>query len=134
MPSRPAGTVVWVLVLLLAGSAGVALSLATAPVASEATSRDQMDSPYLIPVFLVLALLTALVEWLAGRRGFWWGLVAPLPFLVWFVMGVVRGAGGEQGLWPVGLIFLLVLALVHAGIALAAVSVVPKHRRGPTAS
>jgi hypothetical protein len=135
MPSRPVGTVLSVLVLLAAGAAGVAASLATSPQVSATASPDLMDSPYLLPVFLLLALITALVEWWAGRKGFWWGLVAPAPFLVWFAVVVVRDEmdGGSQGLWPVGLLFLLVLALVHAAIARAAVSVIPKHHRRPSA-
>ncbi|GGK73206.1 hypothetical protein Sme01_07150 [Sphaerisporangium melleum] len=128
MPSRPAATVFWALALLVAGIAGVALCLATVPVIAERPPPDLLDSSLLIPVFLGLALLTALMEKATGRKDFRWGFVAPVPFLVWFVASVVR-SGDEQGLWPIGMVFLVVLTLVHAGIALAAVAIVPRPRR-----
>lgn len=109
----------WAVALLLAGSAAVALCVTTAPVVSADAPRDFFDSPFLLPSFAVLALLSGLAGWFAPRLGFVWGLAAAAPFFAYFAAGVVRDlrGGGGQGLWPVGLIFLVGLTLVPVAAA-----------------
>ncbi|WP_433509404.1 hypothetical protein ACQP2T_36285 [Nonomuraea sp. CA-143628] len=111
---------VWALVLVVVGAVAVALCVATSPVASAEAPREFFDSPFLLPAFLVLAVLAGLAGWFAPQVGFLWGLLAAAPFYVYFASGVVRELReGGQGLWPVGLLYLVGLTLIPLIAALA---------------
>lgn len=113
---RLTSAILWTVVLLLACSGAVTLCLLTSPVAMPDGRRDFFDSPYLFASFVVLAAVSALAAWLVPREGLWWGVLAASPFYVVFLVDILAGhKGGEgQGLWPVGLIFLLGLTLIPA--------------------
>ncbi|MEZ0071296.1 hypothetical protein [Planotetraspora sp. GP83] len=121
MPRPQLGAVtVWTIALIVAGSVAVAICLITSPLASSDAPRDFFDSPYLLPAFLCLGILAGLAGWLVPRAGFLWGLLAAAPFYVVFAAGVIREAGGDgQGLWPVGLMFLVGLTVIPVVAALA---------------
>jgi len=105
--------IVWALILLVAGSIAVALCVVTSPVVSADAPRDFFDSPYLLPAFLALAVLAALAGWFVPQVGVLWGLLAAGPFYVYFAPAVVKELReGGQGLWPVGLLFLVGLTLI----------------------
>ncbi|MEV6156401.1 hypothetical protein AB0L53_39255 [Nonomuraea sp. NPDC052129] len=111
---------VWALVLVVVGAVAVALCVATSPVASAEAPREFFDSPFLLPAFLVLAVLAGLAGWFAPQVGLLWGPLAAAPFYVYFASGVVRELrGGGQGLWPVGLLYLVGLTLIPLIAALA---------------
>ncbi|MFD1539546.1 hypothetical protein [Nonomuraea guangzhouensis] len=111
--------IAWALILVIAGSVAVALCIATAPVASADAPRDFFDSPFLLPAFLVLAVLAGLAGWFVPQVGVLWGLVAAAPFYVSFAPAVIKELReGGQGLWPVGLLFLVGLTLIPVAAAL----------------
>lgn len=118
---RLSGTTAWLLILVTMGTAAAAFCMLTAPVISATASRDFFDSPYLLPAFLVLTVLSGLAGWFAPTWGFRWGLVATVPFYVLLVVNIIREetGGGGQGLWPVGLLFLVFLTILPVGAALA---------------
>ena len=107
------------LALVVAGSIAVAVCVVTATVIAPDAPRDFFDSPYLLPSFLGLAVLAGLAGWFAPQVGVVWGLIAAAPFFVYFVVNVVKGFGeDDQGLWPVGLLFLVGLTLIPCAAAL----------------
>lgn len=111
--------IVWAVILLVAGSLAVALCVVTAPVASPDAPRDFFDSPYLLPAFLVLAVVAGLAGWFVPQVGVLWGLPAAAPFYVSFAPAVIKELReGGQGLWPVGLLFLVGLTLIPLVAAL----------------
>jgi hypothetical protein len=105
--------IVWALILVIAGTVAVALCVITAPVVSADAPRDFFDSPYLLPAFLALAVLAGLAGWFVPQVGVLWGLLAAAPFYVSFAPAVIKELReGGQGLWPVGLLFLVGLTLI----------------------
>jgi len=120
--------IVWALILVITGSAAVALCVATSPVASADAPRDFFDSPYLLPAFLVLAVLAGLSGWFVPQVGVLWGLVGAAPFYVFFAPAVIKELReGGQGLWPVGLLYLVGLTLIPLVAALTT-SLVARNR------
>ncbi|MCT9934435.1 hypothetical protein N5079_29945 [Planotetraspora sp. A-T 1434] len=120
MPRPQLGTVtVWTIALIVAGSIAVAICLITSPPVAPDAPRDFFDSPYLFPAFVCLGILAGLAGWLVPRAGFLWGLLAAAPFYVVFAVGVIREVGEDgQGLWPVGLMFLVGLTVIPVLAAL----------------
>jgi hypothetical protein len=108
------GSVAWAVVLVGAGAAAVKLTIETAP---PLTRGDFFDSPYLAPVFLGLSLPAAAAGWFVPRVGPLWGPVAASPF---FVTLLVQVPSDDQGLWPVGMVFLAVLTSLPSAAAGAA--------------
>lgn len=115
----PRSAPVWALVLVVAGSAAVAVCVATAPRVAADAPRDFFDSPYLLLSFAGLAVVAGAAGWFTPRMGALWGLIAAAPFFVYFAVDVVgRSGDGDQGLWPVGVLFLVGLTLIPAAAAL----------------
>jgi hypothetical protein len=113
--SHQTSAIVWSFVLFTAGALSVAENIATAPPADAPGlifgGRDFFDSPHWPPSFLVLSGLSAAAAWMVPANGFVWGLVACAPYFVVFTLGVAEShvVGNNQGLWPVGLLFLLMM-------------------------
>jgi hypothetical protein len=104
----------WALILIAAGSAAVVLCRVTAPACA---ARDLFDSPLLWPAYLALVALSGVAGWFRPRGWPLWGLLVMLPFFVMLVGSVVvRGDG--QGLWLVGLVFLVLMTVVPVASAL----------------
>ncbi|GLX00528.1 hypothetical protein [Microtetraspora sp. NBRC 16547] len=115
----PRSVLVWALALIIAGSIAVAICVASAPPVAADAPRDFMDSPYLLLSFVGLAILAGLAGWFVPQTGFLWGLIAAAPFYVYFAVGVIEELReGGQGLWPVGLLFLVGLTLIPVVSAL----------------
>ncbi|WP_327584460.1 hypothetical protein OHA25_53195 [Nonomuraea sp. NBC_00507] len=110
---------VWILVLAIAGAAAAGVCHLTSPVVSPGAPRDFFDSPFLLLAFLGLAVVSGMAAWFVPQGGLWWGLLAASPFYVLFLIGVVREGGGGQGLWPVGLLFLIFYTAIPVIAALA---------------
>jgi hypothetical protein len=117
------GSAAWAALLFGAGAAAVKLTIETAP---PLTRGDFFDSPYLVPAFFGLSLPAAAAGWFAPRVGLWWGLVAASPF---FVTLLVQVPSDDQGLWPVGMAFLVVLTSLPSAAAGAA-SLLRRRLRG----
>jgi hypothetical protein len=115
---RLTDAILWIVLLVIAGSVAVGVCLMTSPVVSSGAPRDFFDSPFLFPAFLLLSVLAGVAAWFAPQGGVWWGLLAAAPFYVVFFIGVVRDGGG-QGLWPVGLLFLIFYTAIPVIAALA---------------
>jgi hypothetical protein len=69
---------------------------------------DIFESPLLMPTVGVLAVLCGFAGWAVPAAGVLWGLVALVPY----VLGFLLSPGGDAGLAPVGLIFLVVIMVV----------------------
>ncbi|WP_283137199.1 hypothetical protein [Rhizohabitans arisaemae] len=110
------GTLVWFVALLVAGSAGVALCLATAETLPGA-APDLFDSSYLAPVFGVLAVLAAVASWFRPGASAVWGLAVAVPFFAVLAFRVVVDGSGD-GLWVVGLGILILLTVLPVSAAL----------------
>jgi hypothetical protein len=124
----PRSALVWALALVIAGSVAVAICVLTAPTVAPDAPRDFFDSPYLLLSFAGLAVLAGLAGWSVPQMGILWGLIAAAPFFVYFAIAIVRDLGEEdQGLWPVGVVFLVALTLIPAAAALTA-SLIAKAR------
>jgi hypothetical protein len=117
------GSAAWAVLLVGAGAAAVKLTVETAP---PLTRGDFFDSPYLAPAFFGLSLPAAAAGWFVPRVGLWWGPVAASPF---FVTLLVQVPSDDQGLWPVGMAFLVVLTSLPCAAAGAA-SLLRRRRRG----
>ncbi|MFI6599406.1 hypothetical protein ACIBHX_24405 [Nonomuraea sp. NPDC050536] len=103
--------------MVAAGTGLLLLCLVTGADVAPDAAREVFDSPILIPSFLLLAVLAGLAGWQAPRMGFLYGPLAAAPFLVHFVVGVIRNRG-DQGLWPIGLIYLIGLTVLPVAAAL----------------
>ncbi|GII33572.1 hypothetical protein [Planotetraspora mira] len=115
----PRSALVWALGLVIAGSVAVAVCVLTAPKIAPDAPRDFFDSPYLLLAFAGLGVLAGLAGWFVPRTGILWGLLAVAPFFVYFAITIIRDLGeDDQGLWPVGVVFLVALTLIPAAAAL----------------
>jgi hypothetical protein len=115
----PRSALVWALALIIVGSVAVAICVLTATAAAPDAPRDFFDSPYLLLSFAGLAVLAGLAGWFVPQVGILWGLIAAAPFFVYFATTIVRNLGDDdQGLWPVGVVFLVGLTLIPAAAAL----------------
>ncbi|TMR11343.1 hypothetical protein ETD86_36015 [Nonomuraea turkmeniaca] len=117
---RPTDAIVWIPVVVIAGVAAAGVCHLTSPVVSPGAPRDFFDSPLLLPAFLGLSALSGAAAWFVPQGGLWWGLLAASPFYVLLFVNVVREGGGGQGLWPVGLLFLIFYTVMPVIAALAA--------------
>ncbi|NUR86968.1 MAG: hypothetical protein HOY71_23040 [Nonomuraea sp.] len=109
--------VFWAVAAVVAGTGLLLLCLATGGDVAPDAAREVFDSPLLIPSFLLLAALAGVAGWQSPRVGFVYGLLAAAPFLVHFATGVIRNRG-DQGLWPIGLIYLVGLSVLPFAAAL----------------
>lgn len=107
----------WAVGMVVAGAGLLLLCLATGSDVAPDAAREVFDSPFLIPSFLFLAGLAGLAGWQAPRLGLLYGLLAAAPFLVHFAAGVIRNRG-DQGLWPIGLMYLIGLTVLPVAAAL----------------
>jgi hypothetical protein len=115
----PRSALVWALALIVAGSIAVVVCVVTAPPVATDAPRDLFDSPYLLLSFVGLAILSGLAGWFAPRTGWLWGLLTAAPFFIYLAVSVVRDlAESDQGLWPVSLVFLVLLTLIPLAAAL----------------
>lgn len=99
----------WFVGLFLASVAGFVLTVLTAPAS---TDHDPFDSPLLLPVIAVLAVLCGLAGWREPRGGFWWGVVVAVPYLVglWAQSTFFPGEGASFVV--LGFVILVLLFLV----------------------
>ncbi|GGT27423.1 hypothetical protein ACFFV7_32155 [Nonomuraea spiralis] len=113
----PRSALLWAVILIAAGVAAVAVCVLTAPAVAPGAPRDILDSPALLPAFAALAVLAGLAAWAAPHP--LWGAVAAAPFFVYFAAGVAGELReGGQGMWPVGLMFLIGLTLLPLAASL----------------
>lgn len=114
-PARwPAGAT-WLVVLLVAATVGIVVTIAAAPAEVD---HDLFDSPVLVPSIAALTVLCGFAGWFVPAGAPYWGLVVAVPYFAGFLIQVNQGSA-DSSFAGIGFGFLLVGLLVPWGIGLA---------------